>query len=413
MMEPSVAVRQNKRLTFKENTDAGRHGWLRLTPAYSWRLVGDVFDRTDVEPGVVLDPFGGTGTTGLAAAERGLHACLVDINPFLVWLSRTKTRNYDEAAIEAARRCAEYAVSHGPQNLDTNLWVPDIHGIKRWWPPGELTALRTLRRMLDDARLPADAADLLDAAFCRTLIEVSNAAFNHQSMSFRTPGGQTSLPGMGSIRAWAAFGSATDAITSQAETQLPGTVDARIGDARNLGATLDGHASMILTSPPYANRMSYIREMRPYMYWLRFIQRADEASALDWQAIGGTWGSATSRVGEWLPDGDIPLGSEFADTLARIRGCGAKNADLLGRYVEKYFHDMWLHFRSAYSVLSRDGCAIYVVGNSAFYGEVVPTQEWCAELMAAAGFVDIEVRTVRKRNSKKALFEYAVEARRP
>ena len=352
MTGAGVAVRQNRRLTFKENTEAGRHGWLRLTPAYSWRLVGDVLDRTDVEPGVVLDPFGGTGTTGLAAAERGLHACLVDINPFLVWLSLTKTRNYGATEIATARRYAAHMAGHGPQRLDANLWAPDIRSIERWWPDGELAALRALRSMLDDARLPAAATDLLNAAFCRTLIEVSNASFNHQSMSFTAPNGQRPLLGMDSVRAWTIFDSAADTITSQAERQLPGTVDVRLGDARDLSATIDGHASLILTSPPYANRMSYIRELRPYMYWLRFIRRSDEASSLDWQAIGGTWGSATSRVGEWLPDSDVPLGSDFANTLTRIRGCGAKNANLLSRYVEKYFHDMWRHFRSAHSVLS-------------------------------------------------------------
>lgn len=45
--------------------------------------------------------------------------------------------------------------------------------------------------------------------------------------------------------------------------------------------------------------MSYIRELRPYMYWLGFLNKAKEAGELDWKAIGGTWGIATSRLSCW------------------------------------------------------------------------------------------------------------------
>lgn len=42
------------------------------------------------------------------------------------------------------------------------------------------------------------------------------------------------------------------------------------------------------TSPHYPNRISYIRELRPYMYWMKFLGEAREAGEMDWKAIGGT-----------------------------------------------------------------------------------------------------------------------------
>ena len=42
--------------------------------------------------------------------------------------------------------------------------------------------------------------------------------------------------------------------------------------------------------------MSYIRELRPYMYWLGILENARDTGELDWSAIGGTWGVATSRL---------------------------------------------------------------------------------------------------------------------
>lgn len=60
-------------LTFKHNLKNGRHGWLRLTPAYSVKVVEQLLDQVpDVTH--VLDPFSGSGTTGLVCAERGIHS---------------------------------------------------------------------------------------------------------------------------------------------------------------------------------------------------------------------------------------------------------------------------------------------------------------------------------------------------
>ena len=40
------------------------------------------------------------------------------------------------------------------------------------------------------------------------------------------------------------------------------------------------------------------------MYWLGFLAEPKEAGELDWQAIGGTWGVATSRLAKWSPSHD-------------------------------------------------------------------------------------------------------------
>jgi hypothetical protein len=60
------------RFTFKGNIDASRHGWLRLTPAYSVHLVRELLAAHSSHGMRVLDPFCGTGTTLVACGEGGL-----------------------------------------------------------------------------------------------------------------------------------------------------------------------------------------------------------------------------------------------------------------------------------------------------------------------------------------------------
>lgn len=406
-------LRRNSHLTFKGNFGAARHDWLRLTPAYSYQLVQELMKKVEGSSRV-LDPFAGTGTTGLAVAERGMVGRLVDVNPFLVWLARAKTRNYSLEDIQAARQRGEEAARLAC-GWAGEVWVPPIHGIDRWWQGGTLRALGSLRQVLDRASTGSLSDDLLTVAFCRVLIDTSNAAFNHQSMSFKTSQGvqteQMDLPGLQSVAAQ--FLGGLERILRSASGCLAGEVSVSLDDARRMDTVPDGSVDLILTSPPYANRISYIRELRPYMYWLRFLKDGKESGQMDWNAIGGTWGVATSRLASWQEPGVIPLGNEFRATMEHIARCGAPHGRVLSKYVAKYFFDMYEHFESARRVLSPAGTATYIVGNSTFYGNLVPTERWYAELLAAAGFTEVTIRAIRKRNSKQELYEFEVTGKAP
>src|SRR5438270_13194498 len=89
-------------LTFKHNMQFDRHNWLRLTPAYSVKLVKQLLDMNP-EVRNVLDPFCGTGTTALVCGERGINCESLEINPFLVWFARVKTANYTVAQLSGAK----------------------------------------------------------------------------------------------------------------------------------------------------------------------------------------------------------------------------------------------------------------------------------------------------------------------
>lgn len=171
---------RNEHMTFKANAGVGRHGWLRLTPAYGVRLVREKLERLP-RASVVTDPFSGSGTTPLAAAELGHFGQSVDVNPFLTWLGTVKTSHYAEGIPrELVAAATDVVVKSRSWGARDRQWQPRIFKIERWWSRGALHALRTLRANIDGFDGPV--RDLLDVAFCRALIDVSAAAFNHQSM---------------------------------------------------------------------------------------------------------------------------------------------------------------------------------------------------------------------------------------
>ena len=415
-----TTVRQNAHLTFKGNEGFHRHGWLRLTPAYSYRLVSNALSEAR-QSELVLDPFSGTGTTGLAATERGMTALLLDINPFLVWFAQAKTRNYDreEIAQASARGLQAVRMAMDGRVSNSSAFYPPIHQIHRWWPSGPLHTLGLLKGSLDSLQSESPADDLLKIAFCRVMIARSNAAFNHQSMSFKEPKKrQLALLESGLVEfdessVLDGFNRELETVLHGASNVLPGRVEVRLDDARKMTSVLDDSVDLLFTSPPYVNRMSYIRELRPYMYWLGFLSNSRQAGEIDWHSIGGTWGSATSRLSDWKASEELPLGTEFPEVLAGIAHEENGSGTILSRYVHKYFSDIYRHLNAAYRVVKPGGYVTYIVGNSTFYGVNVPTEQWYARLLEHLGFRDVMIETIRKRNSNRRLFEFAVRASKP
>ena len=407
MPEARERLRQRADYTRKFNARAGRHGWLRLTPAYSAKIVEEIIgqypSRLDV-----LDPFCGTGTTALSAASLGHRAAATDINPFLVWLSRAKTGHYSIATLADAAAAGRAALDLAEREAVRPAAEPPMHNIDRWWSQPARLSLRFLKQAIEEtAKRNGPVADLLHVAFCRTLIDLSNAAFNHQSMSFKDDHQfrLDSGPEAGDV-----FLDNLAFVLDGARRNACGDASIVLGDARDLPGHLDAKFDIVATSPPYANRMSYIRELRPYMYWLGHLHNGRDAAELDWAAIGGTWGVATSRLKEWAPGNGHWIPDDVPGILSRIARGSNANGALLSNYVAKYCEDMSAHFDCLPDVLNPGARVHYIVGNSTFYGVLVPTERIYAEMLRRRGFVEVAARPIRKRNSKKELIEFDVSA---
>ena len=454
--------------TFKGNLGEGRHGWLRLTPAYSAEMVRRYppglarkggGERAGAE--VVFDPFCGSGTTPLVAAQAGHEACALEVNPFLVWLAKAKTARYDPATVKEVRRAGEHLIGLFRSGEAPRADPPPITDIERWWDEAALGFLRSVKGGIEQYRLRrrhrrrhrrrslASAAgggnagkvvDLLRVAFCRTLAKLSDAAFDHQSISpGNEEGGQQNLFDA-EARHTDIFASDVKFVTDSAAEGNPpeGPPEVRVlrGDARAAGECLTiclaqgdsgataraaarGNAryvDRVITSPPHPKRMFYLRALRPYMYWLGYLTEPGKAGRLDWKTIGGTWGVTTSGLTDWARSGEergYYYPEYFTRKLDAIKSGKNRNGLKMANYVARHFEDTLSHFQSLASsgVLRKRARAHYVVSNSTFHGVAIPTLRLYKEMMEKVGFSEVEVETLRKRNSKKELYEFVVSAR--
>lgn len=287
----------------------------------------------------------------------------------------------------------------------SDVWVPPMRNIERWWSSSTLLALGNLRSFLSETwgePTMEGEQNLIWIAFARLVIDCSAADFNHISVSFKEE-----TQDFGSDIFKNMFMERLRMIVDSAKNELTGHVRIYHNDSRYLEVpeTYD----LVITSPPYPNRISYIRELRPYMYWLKFLSSGEEAGEIDWKAIGGTWGSATSKLHTWEQITPT-LPQRLLDVCNRIENADEKNGRTMALYVKKFFDDMYLHLSNLRNHLNDHASINYILGNSSFYGNYVETDLIIEEMLNGLGYRNIKSQIIRKRNSKSHLYEYNITA---
>lgn len=416
---PSFTSRSTKSVTFQGKLDLPIHRWYRLTPSFSPQLANDVADHFGLAAtDFVLDPFSGVGTVPLCMKYRGIPACSVELNPYLHFVGTIKTRTYHD--IPAIESCFEEFISAYRASLEAVPFqskpgtylrehageIPRINFPQRWWSPGNLAQLVCLRKLVTSFKAEPHHHDLLKMAVLGILVPVSNAKHNHVSLTF----GKEPLP--------------TVVVADVLEDQLRNTLaDLKAvsqlsaaevtifrGNSKELTKVLPPttRVSAVITSPPYPNRFSYARETRPHLFFFDFIKSARAVGQLETDAIGGTWGKATSV----LAHGVTPKNKLIKALLDPYLSGIPSNGSLMASYVVKYFNNMYDHAGQVAEVCRKQARLAYVIGNSKFYENPLPSDEILASIFEHFGFELERIDRMRKRQSKTGLYEAVVFMRR-
>jgi hypothetical protein len=412
-IEETFTNRSVKAVTFQGKLSLPIHRWYRLTPSFSPKLADDIANHFELGPDdFVLDPFSGVGTVPVCMKYRGIAACSIELNPYLHFVSTVKTRTYrDIDAIESCfqdflKRLREVA-RQLPDDAGEYLrieaaHIPPIQHPERWWSPGNLMQLTCLRKVLADFDADSIHLDLIRMGASAVLVPVSNAKHNHVSLTFA----QKPLPTVDVVEVLAEkLGDIVDDL--QRVSTLP-CADATVyyGNSKEASHVLpsDREVSAVITSPPYPNRFSYARETRPHLFFNDLVENAAAVGQLETDAIGGTWGKATSTLSQGVEPANEVVASLLAPYVPDIHGKG----ELMAHYVTKYFNNIFEHAGEIAKVCRNRARLAYVIGNSKFYDHPLPSDEILAAIFDQFGFSLDRIDRMRKRQSKTELYEAVV-----
>jgi len=417
--EPRFTNRGVKSVTFQGKLDLPIHRWYRLTPSFSPQLAHDIADHFGLDPtDRVLDPFGGVGTVPLCMKYRGIPACSIELNPYLHFVGAVKTRTYRD--LEGIERCIGAFLTkltgelrQLPGERDSARYlreheaeIPRIHRPERWWSPGNLMQLVCLRQALRGFVAEPHHHDLLKMGVLSILVPLSNARHNHVSLTFSA----APAPTMDALAILS--GKYRDMIEDlRSVAGLPRSEVALYrGNSKEPSAVLPEapEITAVITSPPYPNRFSYARETRPHLFFFDFIEDATAVGRLETEAIGGTWGKATSL----LAGGVAPAHALIETLVAPYTKNIGDDGRLMSAYITKYFNDIFQHAGEIARVCAQRCRLAYVIGNSKFYGHPLPSDELLAGIFGHWGFTLDRIDRMRRRQSKTGLYEAVVFLRR-
>ncbi len=416
---PDFTKRTTKSVTFQGKLTLPIHRWYRLTPSFSPRLAHDIADHFKLSASdYVLDPFSGVGTVPLCMKYRGIPACSVEINPFLHFVGTIKTRTYSR--LDPIESCFKQFLDDYRARLEAVPFrtnpdeyleehradIPPINFPERWWSPGNLAQLVCLRRLMSGFEAEPEHLDLLRMAVLGILVPVSNAKHNHVSLTFA----KTALPTVSvADELQRKLKSMIDDLRA-VHSSLAADVTIHRGNSKNLVAFLPESAkpSAVITSPPYPNRFSYARETRPHLFFFEFIKNAAAVGQLETDAIGGTWGKATSVLSHGVKPNNALIESLLETYILGMPTGG----ELMASYVVKYFNDMYEHAGQVAQVCKKKARLAYVIGNSKFFDQPLPSDEILASIFGEFGFELESIEKMRRRQSKTGLYEAVVFMRR-
>jgi hypothetical protein len=399
-------------VTFLDGQKEPVHRWFRLTPSYSPALVRFLMDHLDCSrTTLILDPFLGKGTTLIETKRHGLPAIGIELNPLLKLAAEyALTWEVNRAEFEAfARsqlsRMRAALAQHHRKSLEEvvasySLRLPAIHNVFRWWRPQVLKDLLLVRREVFSIEAAA-YRQLFWLALAACALDCANVHRNHPTITFDDDHTrqidvlrdfEEKIQRMVADLRGLALSSADFGQTSVI-----------LGDSVHL-ADYVSQVDRVVTSPPYPNRFSYVHTTRPQLFFMEIFNAAHRSADLDCQAIGGTWGRATSELYTAHLEPEAAIASILQPLSLELR----QRSQLMHNYAVKYFNMLYAHIESLRSVARRPFRGAYVVGNSRLSGVEVHTDALLAKIFEQCGFKVDEILILRKRGGRKKLFETAV-----
>jgi hypothetical protein len=358
--------------------------------AFSPALVRAILDELNITKGRLLDPFAGSGTSLLVAAERGMLAVGVDLLPFAAFAADTLLHSpvIDWRGVD--RRIAT-VLARAPEQTGS---FPDFP-VRDWaFGPAALAELSGLHAAIATRRACRER-DVLRLAMLCTVEAVSQATKDGTSLRKR-PHGEGRRGRFGARRTRVhvrdTFEMNIELIRCGAAAQ-PAPVEGSValtGDARDLTTVLGDRVDfdVAVFSPPYPNRYDYVANYQLELGF-GFVADARALRTLRKQQL------RSHMEAPWSAERSVELPA-LEEFLAAYLASDEPNGRIV-RMASGYFEDMAQVLAGVRKVMQPGGALAIVVGTQVFAGETLPTDLLLAELAEAEGYTVEKIWHVRKK----------------
>ena len=424
-----AGLRRESEATFHDWTDGreltslGTNAGARELPFQHWRKVKEAFAPELVERAVhqsdipvhrCIDPFGGSGTTGIACQFLGIHPVVAEVNPYLADLTEAKLSSYASpetlsrdlkglvGAVEAGD--PPPGMKQRAAQLPRTFVEPGYKG--RWlFDRGVVERVFTLHDAIEGLPDPSHQR-LFRVLLGGILVELSNVTVSGKGRRYRRRWQDRRVP---PTRVSEMFReSALRAIDDIHRFGKRTTMSYEVikGDSR-LDINDIAPCELAVFSPPYPNSFDYTDIYNVELWMLGYLSDADANAKLRSETL-----SSHVQVSREFPS--APTGSP---TLARaLTDLDSRAPDLwdarIPAMIGAYFSDLLDVLGHLRRVLVDHASAWVVVGDSRYAGVQIPVAVVLQELTEARGWRLLareafrSMRTSAQQGGERGLGEY-------
>lgn len=358
--------------------------WHRFKEAFDPELIARAVRESPRPVRRLADPFGGSGTSALAAQFLGVTPSTVEVNPFLADLIKAKVAIYHVPALISALThvcdTARRSRSRAGTMIDALPATFIEPGVKGRWLFDHEVALEILRLRNAIGQLEDPTVGRLFRVILGGLMtSFSNATVSGKGRRYRV--NWENRP-VNPRTVLAAFSDAAAAAIGEIDTFADRPVrEAAVlcGDSRVLFDTLDP-VDLIVCSPPYPNSFDYTDVYNLELWMLGYLGSAKENRALRQSTL-------TSHVQVSRDFAAAPSTPTLDRTMTALHCIVSQLWDRrLPAMVGGYFADLLILLHASKRLLPRGGQAWFVVGDSQYAQVHVQVARILEELAPLAGF---------------------------
>lgn len=368
--------------------------WRHFKEAFAPELVELAVSETGGRVSRIVDPFGGSGTTALAAQFLGIDPTTIEVNPYLADLIEAKIATIDLDAAAAAFGCVvERAAAIGAPSgvvfpgAPATFVEPGVNG--RYLFSREVAGRIAAYRLAIGEQPSSDIRRLFTVVLASAAVPASNVIVSGKGRRYRR-GWQSRLIDPAAIDDWFRDG----VLQALYDLRLYGDRACKDytllrGDARERVNEFPDH-DLAVFSPPYPNSFDYTDVYNVELWTMGYL----DGKAANLALRNSTLRSHVQIHRDMAATGvRSALLSETVQKLEDVSGhLWNKNIPAM---VAAYTADMALILRGISARMRTGGRTYMVVGDSRYSGVDVPVAAILAELSPELGFRIVRVEPCR------------------